>query len=86
MNIINIINSLQRRARALEQLTTENCRFPTFSVDTRGAHSIMAYTRSPERRLGAAPPEIQSLRGLLGGAGPHIAKKLFGRHSTSPLS
>ena len=86
MNIINIINSLQRRARALEQLTTENRRFPTFSVDTRGAISNMSCTRSPERRLGAAPPGIQSLRGLLGGAGPHIAKKLFGRHSTSPSS
>ena len=35
----------------------ENRCFQTSSVDTRGAHTNMAYTRSPERRLGAAPPQ-----------------------------
>ena len=64
----------------------ENCRFQTSSVDTRGAHTNMAYTRSPERRLGAAPPGIQRLRDLLGGAGSHIVKKLLGRHSVLPSS
>ena len=65
------------------QMMIENRRFQTSSVDTRGAHTNMAYTRSPERRLGAAPPGIQRLRGLLGGAGSHIVKKLLGRHPVS---
>ena len=62
----------------------ENRRFQTFSVDTREANTNIDYTRSPERRLGAAPPGIQRLRGLLGGAGSHMVKKLLGRHSVSP--